>query len=447
MYQHIIITTILFTRTMGNKVNMVPTIEAICKAAYDNLDQIRAHLVRANKQSHKYVDKFQENVCDILKNFYKNEYKWIKEEKGEIGKFSIDIYGQVEGKKHCIIEIDATRIDQIAQKFLSRFALWGLNKKQQLLYVALLYLGPPAHRQIEDCWKYLRFCDEITKSRNKKSSVVGIYTDGYDIEVWKFDRTTFRIKFPDKETETKETMSMRDCAKEVIDFYIKNKNVGNSHDIEKAFSQTVTTKADPLKNEIKTSKGNMYISEDWDKWYEFIDCCKKKKIIIEKEVIKYQPNKPKEPFIYGVRASKCQINKRDVYAVFYFKCKPQFPKSEEKMQIWADYVVEHYCYFMFPELTPIVNAEKGIVKIGFPKEIIKKSKVLWKVMNALIKYTGADECTIIMNVDDNVNDKGRIFTCKKDELTKKGWQGKCDELKKILNDIEMSHLMPVPEDW
>ena len=91
MYQRIIITTILFTRTMGKKVNMDPTIEAICKAAYENLSQIRTHLARDNRQSHKYVDRFQKNVCESLNEVYKNEYNWKEEKKGEIGKFSIDI--------------------------------------------------------------------------------------------------------------------------------------------------------------------------------------------------------------------------------------------------------------------------------------------------------------------------------------------------------------------
>ena len=85
--------------------------------------------VRTHKTiNHSLVEKFQESIKDILNND-KNGYKWEIEEKakGRSEKDSIDILGQAKNMQNWIIEIDATRSDQVSQKLLSRmciFLIW-----------------------------------------------------------------------------------------------------------------------------------------------------------------------------------------------------------------------------------------------------------------------------------------------------------------------------------
>src|SRR5574344_298455 len=119
------------------------------------------------------VKAFQEGVCDSLNNL-SNGYKWKTEYKipnGIVGD-SVDIFGQKNGNKDWIIEIDASRADQVAKKIVSRFALYGLNDPIQ--YVAIIYPGTENMPE-EQCIKYLKYGNDIIKKLNEKSSVVGIF--------------------------------------------------------------------------------------------------------------------------------------------------------------------------------------------------------------------------------------------------------------------------------
>ena len=97
---------------------------SLCSAAKKSLHFLNG--ARTNKTiNHSLVEKFQESIKDILNNG-KNGYKWEIEEKakGRSEKDSIDILGQAKNMQNWIIEIDATRSDQVSQKLLSRMTLW-----------------------------------------------------------------------------------------------------------------------------------------------------------------------------------------------------------------------------------------------------------------------------------------------------------------------------------
>lgn len=282
-----------------------PLIPILCEAVVKNNDCIIEHLNRTKINDHKYIDKFQDRVLNSLKQQY--DYKWGKEIKanGIKEKDSIDIMGDSKNER-CIIEIDATRIDQIAQKFVSRICLWGFTTKRRLLYIALLYKGSDSHSRKEDCEKYIRYCNKIIKkSKDINSTVIGIYTDGDNIEVWDYNiSSSFLITYPNRIISSN---SMVEVAKDVIDWYVKNKPVKNFDDIEKVFGKFVSKVSCASKNEIvKTSIGNIYVSKDWREygqrayWNEFINLCKKLDIIIEKQVIKYKPDDDNK-FVYENR--------------------------------------------------------------------------------------------------------------------------------------------------
>ena len=272
-----------------------PLIKTLCDSIYNNNHHISSHLNRTNTHHHGNINAFQDGVRKDLTKTFPN-YKWEKEKKasGRKEKDSIDIYGEINSEC-CIIEIDATRIDQIAQKFLSRLSVWGLETKKPLLYVAILYKGSATHRRIEDCEKYIRYCNHILKaSKGKDSSVVGIYTDGNIIKVLDSDiASSFKITFPNGSIII--SNSMPNCALQVIKYYINNNNVGNFAHLEKVFGKAVSnTKIASKDKMIITKFGNVYVSKDWREygkrayWSEFVDFSKQVNILIEKQTLEYQ---------------------------------------------------------------------------------------------------------------------------------------------------------------
>ena len=109
----------------------------LCSAVESSLSFLNG--ARTHKEiDHSRVEEFQKSIKNNL-NEDKNGYKWEIEEKakGRSEKDSIDILGQAKNMQSWIIEIDATRSDQVSQKLLSRITLWGL--KNPINYVAILY--------------------------------------------------------------------------------------------------------------------------------------------------------------------------------------------------------------------------------------------------------------------------------------------------------------------
>lgn len=166
---------------------------------------------------HSLVEKFQEGIKDHLNNRC-NVYKWEIEQKakGRSEKDSIDILGQAKGLNKWIIEIDATRSDQVSQKLLSRLALWGLT--EPMTYVAILY--PDTRNGKNACEKYLRYANAIVKRTNKHSCVVGIFVDPAQnkIEIQQFNEPCHF------EVNGKECKTMSDAAAYAIKEYLAAHN-------------------------------------------------------------------------------------------------------------------------------------------------------------------------------------------------------------------------------
>lgn len=195
--------------------------ETLCSVVYRSLDALKGARTSADKEiDHKKVEDFQKRIKDELNKFKKSpkDYRWAIEQQcpGRLEKDSIDILGRAPHKPKWIIEIDATRTDQVSQKLLSRLTLWG--KKDPIQYVAILY--PDAqNRGKSACEKYLRYGAEIVKELNAKSSVIGIFVfpDDDVVELVDFkDRSHFMV-------EGKECGSMNEAAAEAIKvFYTKH---------------------------------------------------------------------------------------------------------------------------------------------------------------------------------------------------------------------------------
>lgn len=142
---------------------------------------------RIQESKHAWVSEFQKNLQENL-NSVENGYDWeIEYDSSEHPEHDrIDVCGVPKGSPKrtpkWIIEIDATRADQIAKKFVSRLALYGLG--ESINYVAIMY--PDTANGKAECEKYLRYCRDIMKKINPKSAVYGIfiYPDKGVAEPW-----------------------------------------------------------------------------------------------------------------------------------------------------------------------------------------------------------------------------------------------------------------------
>lgn len=74
-------------------------------------------------------------------------------------------------KDNLLVEIDATRADQVAKKMLSRFCYASLGEKP-IIYVAVLYPGTDS-MSTEECKKYFKMGSQVLKSMNPNNRFIG----------------------------------------------------------------------------------------------------------------------------------------------------------------------------------------------------------------------------------------------------------------------------------
>jgi hypothetical protein len=106
------------------------------------------------------IDSFQSrahaNLEKLLPNMnWRSPHRLTRERRDEV-----DIYGTFGSEDNegaVIIELDKWRADQIAKKFVSRFAL---TLESPLIYIALCYGGTNNMDKIE-CKKYFCYCASI----------------------------------------------------------------------------------------------------------------------------------------------------------------------------------------------------------------------------------------------------------------------------------------------
>lgn len=231
---------------------MIKMIDNICSASLQAVNHIINHLKRGKTGDHSNVDLFQASVCQLL-NGCNNRYSWACEQKGPSKTGDrIDILGtpNSKGDNKWVIEIDATRHDQLATKFVSRMAIMSLNKP--INYVALLYPGPDSIRANSKsmCEKYVFFANLIANKLG--SRVYGIYIDvnvgknknedkkeedaikNPQIELWDFNKNNFEIT---KDGTTLESAkSMNKCAQKVISHYFSQNPTINFKVLDKVFT-------------------------------------------------------------------------------------------------------------------------------------------------------------------------------------------------------------------
>ncbi len=262
--------------------------DAIVEAVKKNAIHIVSHVTRnmtTNKNNHGHINDFQNGVLESLKTQYNNI--WKKEQKKNGKKFhdSIDILGKIPGR-NCIIEIDAVRHDQIAAKFVSRLALWGLDD-EPIDYVAILYdstqkSGPQSAK------KYVGYIHDILKKINPDSSLFGIYVDENEkVEIWDFEEKKYRIL-----GDAHDYDDMNKCARAAVKLFIQNNPITFTELQEKfgrigrypsyIFPEEGGSRARKIDSPTADGK-DVYVYSQFrsSNWEQFVEVCKKNGISIE----------------------------------------------------------------------------------------------------------------------------------------------------------------------
>ena len=113
------------------------------------------------------VDELQAVIYDLLV-LKMTDWKWKIEESISIKyKDRVDIIGENEKDNSVIVlELDASRADQVAKKFVSRQSLLA---DRNLLYISVCYPGTKKMSSTE-CAKYFEFCSKITEMLDHKKT-------------------------------------------------------------------------------------------------------------------------------------------------------------------------------------------------------------------------------------------------------------------------------------
>lgn len=289
----------------------------IGEVVFENRQKIIDHLNRGDDHDHSNIEKFQEEVCKKIsdsKLFSSSKWETELSSTKRAEKDSIDIFGE-DKEAIYIIEIDAARGDQVAKKFLSRIALWGLNSEKPITYIALLYPGTQKQGRPE-CEKFVRYSNDILKIIKEDSKVIGIYIDcekeiingkkRWDykgIELWDYNMLSGFVITDKNKNSSKKIPSMTQCAKEAVRLYIKNCTPQDYDKLETVFGRFVKKEKGKSRESCLDEKlGNepVYVYTQWrefgnqsSSWSDFVDICKKQGIIIERKVMKYDDNEKK----------------------------------------------------------------------------------------------------------------------------------------------------------
>lgn len=134
-----------------------------CISAIDCNDLFSTHLEESQSVQKHIVTKFQNRVKSALSNEVPN-IDWSTEHCPSVqSRDSIDIFGK--GKDFVvIIELDKTRADQIAKKFVSRMAI---VQNKVIYFISLCYPGTKNMSESE-CVKYFDYCLNIARRLQSK---------------------------------------------------------------------------------------------------------------------------------------------------------------------------------------------------------------------------------------------------------------------------------------
>jgi len=315
------------------KKNNNSMIENIIAAALQSENCLKSHLNRdmgTQKNDHSYVDAFQMSICKALNSLKDSGYKWETEKTNEDNDFldPVDILGETNNNKEeqhkWIIEIDASRHDQVAAKFLSRLAAWG--KEKPINYVALLYKNTQKGGK-SACEKFIYYATSIAKVVNNETNVYGIFIDVDKdgkktsiAELWEYqedgkqENSSFSISYV-KGKESESAKGMADCGQIAIKKYLHKHNIDTIDELKKVFGRYVNNNVggSRYKKLENVSFNDVYTytqfraTGKYPCWFDFVDLCKEHKIYIDNVWPRYVIGQETEGFttLNTITENKC----------------------------------------------------------------------------------------------------------------------------------------------
>lgn len=119
-------------------------------------DFFSTHLGKSQPHQKLLVAGFQSLVASTLKSSIQH-VEWSTEYRPSAkNRDSIDIFGRGAGFV-VVMELDKSRADQVAKKFVSRIALFPLTK---VYFVSLCYPGTE-RMDLSECEKYFGYCSTL----------------------------------------------------------------------------------------------------------------------------------------------------------------------------------------------------------------------------------------------------------------------------------------------
>lgn len=280
-------------------------IKRIALAAKNNNKCLVKHLNRTNTNDHHHIEEYQKLICNEL-NKTVTDYFWDTEcQINPLVKDRIDIYGKPKNKKDkiWIIELDATRHDQIAAKYLSRASI--IDENREFVYVSILY--PDTQGKVTTVQKYIRYAN-TNANRQNNSKVIGIYahvdktmtaskSQNY-VEIWDYNKNGQYII---KQINNNKIKGMPACAKAAIKEHVRRMQAKGKNfyfeDLENKFNSRFmiifnnvgNSRYQNTKIQLPRKDGQhetVFTYSQWRStditWEYFTDLCKKYKINIER---------------------------------------------------------------------------------------------------------------------------------------------------------------------
>ncbi len=130
--------------------------------------QLFAEGEESKSQKRQLVKQFQRTLSTFLEGDVEVPIFKDKGDDWEKVQDRADIFWE---KDNVLVEIDATRADQVAKKMLSRFCYASLGEKP-VTYVAVLYPGTDS-MNTEECKKYFKMGSQVLKSMNPENRFIG----------------------------------------------------------------------------------------------------------------------------------------------------------------------------------------------------------------------------------------------------------------------------------
>ena len=139
----------------------------------------------SNKDKTVFQEALKKELTESLRRVIYSDIEYIlshnvNEDVYEPLKDKCDVFVETE-RYIIIVELDASRADQVAKKMLSRY-YYADKYTKPVVYVCLLYPGTEKMSSNE-CVKYMRMGKDVLLSMNSSNRFIGAFINGNNVEL------------------------------------------------------------------------------------------------------------------------------------------------------------------------------------------------------------------------------------------------------------------------